>query len=313
MKPKHFLSILDISADELKYILKQALVIKAKPHSQELAGKLLVTIFQKPSLRTRLSFEKAINDMGGQFSYYNMQDIGLGKREPVRDVAQVASRMCDVICARVFKHSDLSELALHSKVPVINALSDREHPCQALADVLTILEHKVGNDLAKLNGLKVSYVGDCDNNVTHSLALACAMLGIDFACAGPVGYQMNQDILIQAHILADKNHSKVKQVIDPEQAVQGADIVYTDTWVSMGCEAEKQERLKIFQSYQVTQEMTQKAKPNTLFMHDMPAYRGNEVATEVIDGPKSIIYNQAENRLHAQKALLVYLLTDQTL
>ncbi|MEK9165303.1 MAG: ornithine carbamoyltransferase [Patescibacteria group bacterium] len=309
-QPKHFLSILDLTADELKYILKQALMLKGQPSGRhQLADKLLVTIFQKPSLRTRLSFEKAMNELGGQFTYYNMQDIGLGEREPIFDVAQVASRMCDVICARVFKHKDVAELAQYSRVPVINALSDLEHPCQALADVLTILEHKADKNMDKLKGLQVSYVGDCNNNVTHSLALACAMLGINFVCAGPAGYQMNNDILIKAHILADKNGSIIKQTDDPESAAQGADIIYTDTWVSMGCEAEKEERLKIFQPYQVTQELMKKAKPDALFMHDMPAYRGNEVTSEVIDGHQSIIYQQAENRLHAQKALLVYLLT----
>lgn len=308
-KPKHFLSILDITDNELKHLLKQALTLKNQQLAgQQLAGKLLVTIFQKPSLRTRLSFEKAMNELGGQFTYYNMQDIGLGQRESIRDVAQVASRMCDVICARVFKHSDVVELAQHSHVPIINALSDLEHPCQALADMLTILEHKADKNIEKLHCLQVSYVGDCNNNVTHSLALACAMLGINFVCAGPLGYQMDNDILIKAHILADKNGSIIKQTNDPESAVQGADIVYTDTWVSMGCEAEKEERLKIFQPYQVIQELMKKAKPDALFMHDMPAYRGNEVASEVIDGPQSIIYQQAENRLHAQKALLVYLL-----
>ena len=168
MQPKHFLSILDLTADELKYILKQALMLKGQPSGgHQLADKLLVTIFQKPSLRTRLSFEKAMNELGGQFTYYNMQDIGLGEREPIFDVAQVASRMCDVICARVFKHKDVAELAQYSRVPVINALSDLEHPCQALADVLTILEHKADKDINRLHGLQVSYVGDCNNNVTR--------------------------------------------------------------------------------------------------------------------------------------------------
>lgn len=306
---KHFISIADLTKTEIISLLKHALVFKQEKSPQAvLKNKLLVSVYEKPSLRTRLSFEKAMYDLGGSSAYYNMQDIGIGVREEIKDVARVASSMCDVLCLRVYRHTDITEFAAHSQVPVINALSDYEHPCQALGDLLTIFERKAGGNAESLQSLKVSYIGDCRNNVTHSLALACALLGIHFTSAGPPGYEMDQEIFARAQMIAKKNNESVRHSTNPREAVAEADIVYTDTWVSMGCEQEKRKRLLNLQPYQVTKELMSYAKSDALFMHCMPAYRGNEVTEEVIDGQQSIMYQQAENRLHAQKALLAYLL-----
>lgn len=308
MKTKNLLSITDLTQKKLRTVLNLAINLKREHRRADkpktlLAGKTLIMIFEKPSLRTRLSFEIGMTQLGGHAIYLAPSDIGLGVRESVSDVAKVASRMGDIIMARTFKHRTVTELARHSHVPVINGLSDLEHPCQILADLLTILEHK-----GTLTGLKFAFVGDGDNNVTHSLALASGILGIHFSVASPKDYEMLSKVAQTANKLAKASGGSILHTTDPVRAVMGADIVYTDTWVSMGDETQKLKRLKVFAPYQVTQKLMSHAKQSALFMHDLPAYRGNEVTTEVIDGPQSIVFDQAENRLHAQKALMVYLL-----
>ena len=309
MKNKHFLSIADLSAKQIQTVLdlgqKMKHELKDKEVNQSLlAKKTLVMIFEKPSLRTRLSFEIGMTQLGGHAIYLAPSDIGLGVREEISDVAKVTASMTDIIMARVFKHETVKKLAKYSSIPVINALSDLEHPCQILADLLTILEVK-----KTLAGLKIAFIGDGENNVTHSLALACGMLGIHFTVASPKGYEMNKDIAQKAKKLAGQTNVSIIETNDPEKAVRDADVVYTDTWVSMGDEKEKEKRIKVFSPYQVTDKLMKLAKKDAIFMHDLPAYRGNEMTKEVIDGPQSVVFQQAENRLHAQKALLVYLLS----
>ncbi len=307
MKPKHLLSIADLKKTELLAVLRLATKLKDEykrtgKTNEILKGKTLIMIFEKPSLRTRLSFEIGMTQLGGHAIYLAPSDIGLGVRESVADVANVASRMGDLIMARTFKHATVAELAHHSRVPVINGLSDLEHPCQILADLLTIQEHK-----GRLKGLKLAFVGDGENNVTHSLALACGLLGIHCSVASPKGYIMQPDVAHHAAKFAKESGGSIELTSNPTHAVTDADVVYTDTWVSMGDEAEKAKRLKVFAPYQVTAALMKKAKPDAIFMHDLPAYRGNEVAAEVIDDPQSVVFDQAENRLHAQKGLMVYL------
>ncbi|OGK12953.1 ornithine carbamoyltransferase [Candidatus Roizmanbacteria bacterium RIFCSPLOWO2_01_FULL_38_12] len=308
MKPKHFLSISDFDKKEFMTVLNIALRLKKElkttgSNKKLLFGKSMAMIFEKPSLRTRLSFEIGMTQLGGHAIYLAPSDIGLGVREKISDVARVTSSMADIIIARVFRHESVEELSKYSRVPVINVLSDLEHPCQILADLLTIIEIK-----KSFSGIKLAFVGDGENNVTHSLALACAMLGIRFSVASPRGFKMNKLIVKKAKKIAVNTGASLIETNNPIDVVQNADVVYTDTWVSMGDESEKEKRLKIFRDYQVTISLMKKTKPNAIFMHDMPAYRGLEVSAEVIDGPQSVIFQQAENRLHAQKALLVYLL-----
>ncbi len=267
------------------------------------AGKTLIMIFEKPSLRTHASFEIGMTQLGGSALYFGPEHIGLGKRELVEHAAKVLSGMGDMIMARVFKHDTVVELAKHASVPVINGLSNLEHPCQILADMMTIFEYK-----GKFKGLKLAYVGDCENNVTHSLALASSLLGIHFVAAGPKGYTMKPEIVAKTKELAKLSGGSVTEVHDPKEAVEGADVVYTDTWVSMGDEGEKKKRLKIFPPYQVNNKLMKLAKSDAIFMHDMPAYLGNEVTKEVFDSKQSVVYSQAHNRLHAQKGLMVYLM-----
>ncbi len=307
-KVKHFLSITDLNAKEIWQVLLLAKKMKdlsvhpGGGHSDSLVRKNVVMLFEKPSLRTKLSFDIAINQLGGHAIYFGPSEVGLGKREAVSDVAKVISSMADLIVVRVFSHKDLQDLAKNSKVPVINALSDLEHPCQTLADLLTIYEIK-----GRLEGLSVAYVGDGENNVPHSLALGCAILGINFRCASPKGFWMNPEIVEKAKWILNQvqdDRTIIMETDDPKQAVENADVVYTDTWISMGDESEQEKRLKILKPYQVNHKLMSLAKKDAIFMHDMPAYRGNEVTREVIDGPQSVIFQQAENRLYAQKALL---------
>ncbi len=259
-------------------------------------------VFEKPSLRTRVSFETGMTQLGGHAIYLAPTDIGMGKRESIRDTAMVLSSMVDVILARTFEHKTVVELALHSKVPVINALSDMEHPCQILADLMTIYEIK-----ETLTGLKIAYVGDGENNVTHSLCLASSKLGIDFSCAAPKGFWMRKKIVDQAKAYAAGTDAHIFETDNPAEAVAAADAVITDTWISMGDEIEKEKRLNIFKRYQVNRQLMDQAKEDAIFLHCLPAYRGNEVIAEVIDGKQSVVFQEAENRLHTQKALLVYL------
>ncbi len=293
-KVKHFLSINDLSQDEFWQVLKMAKKLKSELkktgknpstssglHKQQklLAGKTLGMIFEKPSLRTRISFEAGMMQLGGHAIYLGPSDIGLGKREAVSDIGKVTSSMVDIIMARTFKHEHVVGLAESSSVPVINALTDKEHPCQILADLMTVWEVK-----GKLEGLKLVFVGDCDNNVASSLELGCKLVRMEYVACGP------------------------KHIKDVGVAVGRADVVVTDTWVSMGDEKEKEARLKLFKPYQVDVKMMKLAKKDAIFMHCLPAYRGLEVTDEVIDSKQSVVFEEAENRLHAQKALILWLL-----
>ncbi|MBI2335110.1 ornithine carbamoyltransferase [Candidatus Daviesbacteria bacterium] len=290
---RHFLSITDLTAKEIW----QVFALAKKQNKLVLKGKSLALIFEKPSLRTRLSFEIAMTQLGGHAVYLGPSDIGLEKRESAKDVARVTSSMADMIMARVFKHKTVEKLAEYASVPVINGLSDLEHPCQALADLFTIWEIK-----AKIQGLKIAFVGDGENNVTHSLCLGAVMLGALFACGSPKGYWMNKDIVKKA-----KKYGSVLETVDPKEAVKNADVVVTDTWVSMG-DTDKEKRMEIFKPYQVNKKLMSLAKKEAIFMHCLPAHRGEEVTADVIDGPQSVVFQEAENRLHIQKALLLWLI-----
>jgi ornithine carbamoyltransferase len=260
-------------------------------------------LFQKPSLRTRVSFEVGMLQLGGRAIYLSPSEVQMGERESIADVARVLSRYVDAVMARVFRHADIAELAEFASVPVINGLSDLSHPCQALADFLTILEKK-----GRLEGLTVAFVGDGDNNVAHSLLLAAAKIGVNFHVASPQDYAPSEQYLALAQASAEASVSRVRLFRDPAEAVKGADVVYTDVWTSMGQEAESQKRLAAFHGFQVNAELMAQAKDEAIVMHDLPAHRGEEIADEVIDGPQSVVFDQAENRLHAQKAVLYLLL-----
>lgn len=303
---RDFLALADYSPDEIMELLDLAVALKKEWQSGGnpplLAGKSLAMVFQKPSLRTRVSFEMAMQHLGGHAFYLGPQEIGLGKRESIADVARVLSGYVDAIMARVFDHQHVVELARWASVPVINGLSDYNHPCQAMADGLTIYEH-----FGRLKGLKVVFVGD-GNNVAVSLMHLCAKLGADFTWTGPEGYEIPEQAVAQAHHFAAESGSRLSFLHDPQQAVQDADVIYTDTWVSMGQEEETQRRLKVFPPYQVNAALVAQAKPSVIVMHCLPAHRGQEITDEVADGPHSVIFQQAHNRLHAQKAILVRLL-----
>ena len=300
--PAHYLSVADLSAEQILALLDKALELKRFPNLEDkpLAGTTAALVFQKPSLRTRVSFEVALLELGGHAVYLSPAEIQLGQREGVVDAARVLSRYVDVIVARVFLHSDVAGLAAHASVPVINALSDREHPCQILADLLTLYERH-----GSLRGVRLAYIGD-GNNVAHSLALAAPGLGIDLRFACPDGYE--PDPLIMDQALAGNTSGAIELFRDPREAVQGADAVYTDSWYSMGQESEADIRAPIFRRYQINAELLAHAAPNAIAMHCLPAHRGQEITDEVMDGPASAVYDQAENRLHAQKALLLRLL-----
>ena len=301
MKGKDFLSVADLAPDEVEPLVRKAEQMKKRPAPHPLEGKIVALLFEKPSLRTRVSFEVGIRQLGGQCIYLGGDDVGLGVREPVADVARVLDRWVDAIVARVFAHATVELLAEHARVPVVNALSDLEHPCQAMGDLLTIQEHKGG-----LEGLRVAFVGD-GNNVAASLALACASVGAEFVLAAPREYQIPNAVWQQAQQRASLNGARLGWVELPQQAVRGADVVYTDVWASMGQEAERKERLEAFAEYQVNEELMGYAKPDAIFMHDMPAHEGEEIASGMLDHPRSVVFDQAENRLHAQKAVLAEL------
>jgi len=304
---KHLLSMQDLSPSEIKAILDEAARLKEKLQQREshelLKGKTLGMIFEKPSLRTRVTFETGMTQLGGHAIYLAPADIQLGERESVPDVARNLSRWVDVVMARLFKHDIIVELARYSSVPVINGLTNLHHPCQTLSDLLTIREHKV-----KLNGLKIAWIGD-GNNVCNSLLLGCTLVGTNISVACPHGYEPPTDIVKQARTNAKKSGAKVELTTDPKKAVDGADVIYTDVWVSMGQEKEARERMKAFKDYQVNAQLLKGAKPDSIVMHCLPAHRGQEITDDVIDGPHSVVWDQAENRMHAQKALLVSLLT----
>ena len=303
-KPKiDFLSISQLNATELSDMLALAIKLKREWKSggnpQWLKGKSLGMIFTKPSLRTRVSFEMGMLDLGGHAIYIGPDEIKLGQRESVPDVARVLARYVDCIMARVFAHSDVETLAQYSHVPVINGLSDLEHPCQCLADLMTMIERK-----GSIKGLQVTYVGDSNNNVSNSLALGVTLLGGHISFASPNGHQIQGGIVEQARKYAALTGGSVTVMEDPRSAVESADVVYTDAWYSMGQENEAAQRRRPFPPYQVNEKLVALAKSDAIVMHDLPAHRGEEITDEVADSPQSVIFDQAENRLHAQKAVL---------
>ena len=304
MKGKDFLSVADLPSDGVAQLVERAYKMKRGKGERPLAGKEFALIFEKPSLRTRVSFEVGIRQLGGTCTYLSQQDVGLGVREPEADIARVLDRWVDGIIARVFSHRSLELLAEYANIPVVNALSDLEHPCQAMGDLLTIQEHK-----GSLSDKNIAFIGD-GNNVAASLALACASVGANFTLASPEEYRIPTNVLDEAKRRAAAVESKVDWVSEPSEAVKNADVVYTDTWVSMGQEEEKAERIAIFGSYKVDEELVKAAKPDFLFMHDMPAYRGQELSEGMIDHPNSVVFDQAENRMHAQKAILAGIFGD---
>ncbi len=298
---RHLVSLHDLTPPETEYLLALARHVKALPHKYKLAleGKSLAMLFQKPSLRTRVTFEIGMGQLGGQAVYLGPQEVGLGKRESVKDVAHNLSRWVDAVMARVFSHQTVLELAEHATVPVINGLSDFEHPCQALGDYLTLLEHK-----GKLAGTTLAWVGD-GNNVAHSLIYGAARLGVRMRIATPPGYEPDRSVLAEAR----REGGDIEATSDPAAAVAGADAVYTDVWTSMGQEAEAETRTQVFRPFQVNAALMRAAGPQALFMHCLPAHRGEEVTDDVIDASRSIVCDQAENRLHIQKAILLALLS----
>jgi len=302
MKGKDFLSISDMADEDITSFMAGAVKLKAQGLPALCDGKILAILFEKPSLRTRVSFEVAMRQLGGGAIYISPAEVGLGERESVPDVARVLSRYVDIITARTFSHGTVELLAEYSSKPVINALSDLEHPCQALADLLTIYEKK-----GKLAGLTLAFIGD-GNNVARSLLLAAALAGMNFHIASPVGYSLQGEMLRVAQGYAARSGSKILLTEEPGRAVSGADVVYTDVWASMGQEAESEVRARAFAGYQVDKKLLSQAKADVIFMHDLPAHRGEEVTDDVIDGPQSVVFDQAENRMHAQKALLAKLL-----
>ncbi len=303
---EHFLDLASWSSCDLEHLLELALHLKMEwqtgGNRPILRNKTLGMIFQKPSLRTRVSFEMAMKHLGGTAIMLGPQEIGLGKRESIPDVARVLSSYVQIIMARVFEHDHVVQLAKYSRVPVINGLSDSYHPCQALADILTIREH-----FGRLKGLRVAYVGD-GNNVAASLALACAHYGLTFGIATPEGYEIEATIREQAFEIAGSRGTALEMHTRPEAAVADADVVYTDSWVSMGQEAEAAERLQEFDGFQVNRQLMSFARPNSIVMHCLPAHRGDEITDELMDGEQSKVFEQAENRMHAQKAILAHLL-----
>ena len=301
MKTKHILSITDIEPAETAELLDKALRMKTATAPQVLPGKTIALLFEKPSLRTRVSFEIAIRELGGHGLYLSPAEVGLGKREPVQDVARVLGRYVHGNVARTFSHHTLQLLADYSGVPVINALSDLEHPCQALADMLTIREKKGG-----YRNIVVTYIGD-GNNVAHSLMLAATQLGTHFRIACPEGYEVDKEILGIAEKFAAESGSTIVTTTDPRQAVRDADVLYTDVWTSMGQESEAEERRKIFSGYRIDPDMLSIAKNDVIFMHPLPAHSGEEISEGLVNDPRSVVFDQAENRLHVQRALLAEL------
>ncbi len=305
---KDLLSIGDLTPTEIGTLLSLAADLKEQQRKgiahPLLAGKSLAMIFEKPSLRTRVTFEVGMGQLGGRAIYLVPADIRLGEREAVKDAAKNLERWVDGIMARTYSHQTLEELARHAAVPVINGLSDLTHPCQVLADLFTLREKR-----GRLPGLKVAYIGD-GNNVCHSWLYASAKTGIEFTVACPKGYEPHADILASARREAEASGGRIALTNDPRLAAKGADVLYTDVWTSMGQEAESAKRRRDFQGFQVDAALVRLATPDVLVMHCLPAHRGEEITDEVLDGPHSIVYDEAENRLHLQKAILVTLLRD---
>lgn len=303
---RDFIELTDYSTDEIHYLIDLAIELKRKQKNgevyQPLLGKTVGLIFEKSSTRTRVSFEVGTYQLGGHALFLSKNDIQLGRGETIADTAGVMSRYLDGIMIRTFGHDKVVDLARYATVPVINGLSDLAHPCQVLADYQTLYEHK-----GKLQGLKLAYVGD-GNNMAHSLMIGGAKLGVHVSVASPEGYEPDSQIVADAQEIAKATGAVIEVVRDPKAAVQGADAIYTDVWASMGFEEEQKIREEAFRNYQVDEQLARYAKPDYVFMHCLPAHRGEEVSEGVIDGPHSIIFDQAENRLHAQKALMAALM-----
>ncbi len=304
MRGRDLISIADLTADELELLLSVAAELKRDrtPAARSLEGQTLALVFEKASLRTRVSFDVAMKHLGGHTIYLSQREVGLGTREPVADVARVLSRYVEGIAARTYAQQTLIGLAEHASVPVINALSDDEHPCQALADLLTIRERKGG-----VRGVRVAFLGD-GYNVAASLAQSCALAGAHFTIASPPGYRLAEETQLRAEEFARATGGSFRTVEAPEEAVRDADVVYTDVWTSMGQEDSYEQRRRAFADFQVTPQLMSLARPDAIFMHDLPAHRGEETVDEVIEGPQSVVFDQAENRLHAQRAVLFLLL-----
>ena len=301
--PRHFLTVSDLRPQEVERLFEMAARGKRDRRISRwaLAGKHVALVFQKPSVRTRVSFEVAIQQLGGSSIYLGPDDAQLDTREPVRDVARTMSRYVDGIVVRTFTHSQVEEFARYATVPVINGLSDLHHPCQALADLFTIRER-----FGRLRGLTIAYIGD-GNNVLHSLAQCAGLLGVNLRSAIPDGYRPDLGIWQQAARLARGGKGELILHNDPEEAARGADVIYTDVWTSMGQERERQARRKAFRGFQVSRALLARAKRGCVVMHCLPAHRGEEITDDVLEGPRSIVFDQAENRLHVQKALLLLL------
>lgn len=301
MRINKLLSIGDLAPDDAWRIINNAIEMKRQGISTVLAGQTLALLFEKPSLRTRVSFDIAMHQLGGHSIYLSQSEIGLGSRESIPDVARTLSRYVNIIAARTFSHATVESLAEHATVPVINALSDKEHPCQALADLLTIYEKK-----AKLQGLTLAYIGD-GNNVASSLLLASALVGMNFRIASPRGYEVTDEVVGLGRHLA-QSRAQIILVEQPQAAAAGADVVYTDVWTSMGQEAEAEKRRNAFAGYQVNAELLALAAKDAILMHPLPAHHSEELAPGLTTSPQSVIFDQAENRLHVQKAILAELL-----
>jgi ornithine carbamoyltransferase len=307
---KDLLSIADLSNTDIYKLIYKAIDLKAElkfePRLTYLAGKTLALVFEKPSLRTRVTFEVAMNQLSGSAIYLGQADIGMGKRESIADIARNLSRWVDGISARTFAHKTIADLAKYSKIPVINALSDLEHPCQALADFLTIYDKH-----GKIEGTNLAWIGD-GNNVCHSLLLGAAILGVNMKIATPKGYEPKPEIVTQARAIAKVNKTTITLLEDPKQAVLESEFIYTDAWTSMGQESETEKRKALFSKYQVNAKLLAIAPRNHWVMHCLPAHRGEEITDDVLDGPQSVVLNQAENRLHIQRAILATLLAKTT-
>lgn len=300
---RHFRTLLDLAPDEILHVVQSAIRLKAEPRGmgdrRQLPGRVLGMLFEKPSMRTRVSFESAVAHLGGACIFLTREEVGLGQRESIADFARVISRYVDWLAVRTFSQQVIDELATHATCPVINALSDHAHPCQALADLCTIQEQ-----FGRLNGIRMVFVGD-GNNVSRSLASASLMCGLDFVLCAPEGFEFSKEFLAECKTI--KTTGSVSFERDPEKAVRDADVIYTDVWASMGQEDEQAERRAAFSPYQVNNHLLSLAKPTVRFLHCLPAHRGEEVTAEVLEGPASVVIEQAANRLYAQKSLLIWL------
>ena len=306
LRGRDFIALADYTKEELEYLINLAIELKRKQKAGEvyhpLAGKTLGMIFEKSSTRTRVSFEVGMYQLGGHALFLSKDDLQLGRGETISDTAQVMSRYLDGIMIRTFAHRTVIDLARSATIPVINGLTDMSHPCQVLADYQTILEHK-----GRLAGLKVAYIGD-GNNMAHSLMMGAAKLGVNMAVASPEGYAPDAHVVAQCKEQAGLTGAELLITQDPAEAAAAADVIYTDVWASMGFEEEQKVREQAFKSFQVNEDLVRYAKPDYIFMHCLPAHRGEEVSADVIDGGNSVIFDEAENRLHAQKAILAALM-----